>query len=120
MFSSLLASISGLSFISKTGKELETVVQLKVDQTAPSALVIPPGHPTEICAVCGRTKYHPWVRGFFPSFKTPPTTGHIWKTQETFGGGGSAWNATIISSVLYQEIQKHKLAGLSFMPMAPS
>ncbi len=104
----------------KTLKKLETVVQLKVENTAASPLLIPDDHTKETCKVCRRTRYYPWVRGYFPSFRESPGPGHIWKTQEIFGSGGSAWNAVIISAELYREIQMHELKGVTFMPMAPS
>lgn len=64
--------------------ELSTVVQLVVDETVP---IVPGGLSAERCADCGRLKYLPVNRGFFPKLTAEPV-GSMVKTAEYFGSGG--------------------------------
>lgn len=100
----------------RTGKELSTVVQLEIKQTAKSTLLLDDTYPTEICKVCNRKKYYPITRGFFPAFAADPSC-QIFKTQEVFGSGASAWNAIIVNSEAYRTIEEHKLRGVVFHPL---
>lgn len=98
-----------------TGKILETVVQLDVQGAAPSDLCMG-GHPFETCAECGRKKYLPFVRGFFPPFESGAALA-LCRTKESFGSGASAWNAIIASNEVYRAIRDHKLKGVTFAAM---
>jgi rRNA maturation protein Nop10 len=99
----------------RTGKTLRTVVQLDIKNVATSALSLK-GCASEVCGTCGRKKYLPISNGFFPAFVADPRS-PLCKTQEFFGSGASGWNAVIAREV-YRAIQVHKLAGLTFIPMA--
>jgi len=100
----------------RTGNELRTVVQLDIKLTAKSALSVNEQCPSEICGSCHRKKYLPINRGFFPPFVTDPSS-QACRTQEYFGSGASAWNATIVGNAVYQAIQSHRLAGVTFVPL---
>jgi hypothetical protein len=41
----------------------------------------------------------------------------IGRTQELFGSGASAWNATIASQAVYQAIKARKLVSIDFHPL---
>jgi len=103
----------------RTGKELQTVVQLDITTTAASTLQVPEDHPCEPCPRCGRRKYLPTSKGAFPTLAETPTD-HILKTKEYFGSGASAWKAVIVSSSLFQQITERKLKGVGFIPCCPS
>jgi hypothetical protein len=99
----------------RTGEELETVVQLRVDSEATSA-IRSSDHEWELCSSCNRKKYLPITRGSFPAVEVPSDI-HMAKTREYFGSGASAWRAIIISAELYQEIEKQKIKGAEFQPV---
>lgn len=109
----------GISYIDvldhRTGKALQNVFQLSTKDIAVSPLAIY-NYPAEVCAKCGRKKYLPVSRGFFPSFETVSSS-HLFKTQEVFGSGAEAWNAPIVSRELYKAIQSQKLSGVEFLPL---
>jgi hypothetical protein len=101
----------------KTNKELKTVVQLKLENTATSRLEIATDHPYELCAECGRIKYNPITIDFYPNFVLPQTR-PILRSQEFFGSGGSAWNEIVVSRDLFAHIREKKCAGVDFIPLA--
>jgi rRNA maturation protein Nop10 len=100
----------------RTGHELQTIVQLDIKLTANSGLSMGDNHPSEICGSCGRKKYLPISRGFFPALTMDPAI-HMCRTQEYFGSGASAWHAIVVSSRLYDTVQSHKLSGVTFVPL---
>jgi hypothetical protein len=119
----------------RTGKTLETVVQLEIKEIAPCPLHvktevaykegrvmldITEGVLFEQCDRCGEKKYHSIVRGFFPPFTYNPKEGRAWRTQEIFGTGSAAWNGIIISKGVFDAIEKHHLRGFQFIPMEPT
>jgi rRNA maturation protein Nop10 len=101
----------------RSGNELTTVVQLDIKEVATSALADKGRYLEETCAACGRKKYLPITRGFFPPFESPPP-GRLCRTREYFGSGASAWNAIIASAEAYRAIRKNKLSGVNFVPMS--
>jgi hypothetical protein len=100
----------------RSGSELQTVVQLEIKAIAKSRLLLDDSYPTETCATCGRKKYNGINRGFYPAFASDPGF-QIGRTQEIFGSGGSAWNATIVSQAVYKAIQAQKVVGFHFYPL---
>ncbi|MCY2980388.1 MAG: hypothetical protein NTU79_17115 [Planctomycetota bacterium] len=101
----------------KSGKPLETVVQLCVSQVASDSRRH--SEYDAICEECGRGKFFPHVRGFFPTFC--PTDGSpIFKTDEYFGSDGSAWQAIIITKKLYRAMEDSGVSGVGFYPMESS
>lgn len=101
-----------------TGKPLQTVVQLQIDEVATSALSMA-DQPSEMCSICARKKFVPITGKFFPPF-TSKQSGNLFKTQECFGSGASAWNATVASSSVYRAVQGLKLSSMTFVPMSAS
>jgi len=99
----------------RTGKPLQNVVQLVITDVAQSPLAIT-DYASEICAGCGRKRYFPICRGYFPSFAADPGS-HVCKTQEVFGSGTSAWNVTVVGSDVYRTMQSQNLAGVAFAPL---
>ena len=110
----------GISYIPvlhhRTGKKLNTVVQLDIKLIASSKLQLA-NHPYEICKVCKRKKYLPFVKGKFPSFTGALPDAHAVKTQEYFGSGAEAFREIVISSALFHEITAHKIKGAKFEPL---
>lgn len=98
----------------RTGKTLETVVQLKVD-TIPNEPLDIGDFPYEVCPKCHRKKYFPILSSAFPPMKSVPRHLHAVKSQEHFGSGAAAFQAFFISQALYAEIYRHKLKGVDFV-----
>jgi hypothetical protein len=100
----------------RTGKPLQTVVQL-----LPQDVAVPPLDIGEarfyVCASCGKKKYSPVSRGFFPRL-SEECKGHCFHTIESFGSGASANKAVIVSGELYDAVTQRKLKGGAFTPLA--
>ena len=92
----------------------QTVVQLVIpDSTVPLEL---DGYAAESCTKCGRKRYLPITRGFFPPFRNGAIPGRVAKTQEYYGSGASASKWIYASREAYSVIKKEKLA-MSFWPV---
>jgi hypothetical protein len=95
----------------KTGTELQSVVQLTIQEVCDLKL---DGAKHEECPGCFRRK-HPFVtRGFFP--KPAVSSASIFKSSEWFGEFG--FKLVIVSSRLYRAIEKAGLIGIKFYPCA--
>jgi hypothetical protein len=99
----------------KTGRPLDTVVQLEI--TARATPINAADLPAEVCAVCNRVKFMPLTRGPFPHVELPARV-HIAKTREYFGSGSSGWQAVLVSQSLYRQVREHKLKGVEFTVVA--
>jgi hypothetical protein len=99
----------------KTGKPLETIVQLCIDEIATAELSIDEDLEVEPCKSCGVVKYAPIVRGEFPGLKGENKSSMM-KTKEVFGSGASSWRAILVSSELFRSITEAKLKGVEFIP----
>lgn len=99
----------------RTEKALKTVIQLRIDQVASCRLDLD-GIEPQVCDECNKKKYLPHTRGMFPrlsrQFDAP-----IFKVQEYFGSGASAWRPIIITSEVYRSISANKLKGITFTPL---
>ena len=102
----------------KTGRPLETVVQLRIEALATTPLRMG-GVPCETCPVCHRTKFLPHRRGYVPAFAAKQDT-DIFKTQEYFGSGASGHHEVIISSRLFRKVTSNGLKGVQFAPLENS
>lgn len=102
----------------RTGRQLETIVQLSVTKRATS-LVSAEQFKVSQCSVCKRKKLSGVCLGRFPHVEIPSGQ-HMAKTIDYFGGEGgpAAWNEIIISSELYKAIFDHKLRGVEFTVVA--
>jgi rRNA maturation protein Nop10 len=95
------------------GAELKTVVQLVVEEDV--GIVID-GLVSERCAKCGRVRYLPVTRGFFPALAVNPTRAIV-KTREYFGSGAAAHKRVLVSQDLARALVAAKVRGVSFWPV---
>jgi len=98
-----------------SGNELTTIVQLVLDI---ESTVMTEGLQFAKCEICGRHKYTPFARGYFPAFATEPTSAHVMKTTQYFGSGHSAYKQILISNELSQCLRENKVLGASVRPLA--
>jgi hypothetical protein len=98
----------------KTGKELETVVQL-LPPIADAALRLS-DLPSTTCDVCGKRRYATWTRGCFPAFVAPPS-GNMVRSREYFGTGARSYRNVIISGELRESLDRLRIRGADFLPL---
>lgn len=96
------------------GRELTTVVQLVVEETVP---VVTEGLSDRRCADCGRLKYLPVTRGFFPKLTAAPV-GSMVKTAEYFGSGGSAFQQILVNADIGKALTGAGAKGAALVPVA--
>ena len=82
------------------GTKLETVVQLAVTEEVD---LITEGLQFERCGPCGRVRYLPSLRGFFPPLLHEPIS-YMAKTRDYFGSGASACKRVLISQELHRAL----------------
>jgi hypothetical protein len=98
----------------RSGRTLETVVQLVVDELIH---LDTSGLASETCTSCGRVKYLPITRSpIVPLIGRP--TGHMVKSAEYFGSGASAYREVIVSQELGSTLRFAGITGASFVPVA--
>lgn len=97
------------------GVELTTVVQLVVEEEVG---IVTDALTPERCATCGRVKYRPHTRGFFPALTSTPTRA-IAKTKEYFGSGAAADRRVLVTQELRRALVAAKVRGASFWPVEP-
>jgi hypothetical protein len=96
-------------------KELKTVLQLI---EAPSLVDLRvDGLVAQKCQRCGRTKFVPPSKGFYPALKEKPSGAYV-KTEQYFGSGSSAYRGVIVSRELGQMIARERVRGASQRPVA--
>lgn len=105
--------IAGRPVTNAKGAELKTVVHLVVEEQVG---IVTDGLTPEQCAKCGRVKYRPVTRGFFPALTTR-STGAIVKTREYFGSGAAAHKRVLVSQDLARALVAAKVRGASFWPV---
>lgn len=64
------------------------------------------------CKKCGRIKYDPSIKGYFPLQETP--TLHIYKSHEFFGSGSFAYKRIFVSAQLRDKMLEYKLVKLNY------
>lgn len=102
--------------LDKAGHELQSVVQLVVEERVELALHDLPG---ETCPRCHRLKLASHVRGYFPSLRGLPSAAIV-RTREYFGSGASAFNEILVSKELARSLLRAEAKGISFTPVAPT
>lgn len=102
------------SVLNTKGKELSTVVQVVVREEV--GITHERLSPTR-CALCGRIKYLPHRKGFFPPLEQYPS-GDIAKTREYFGSGASAYKSIVVSRTIVAAFVAHGVRGVSFCPLS--
>lgn len=102
----------------KTGRTLETVLQLVISEDPLYDLDLGI-FPYEDCPGCGRRKYLPHTRGPFPrSLQYPPNNVHAIKSAQLFGSGAQSFRAVLVSQAVYRTVVNKQLKGLSFSAVA--
>ncbi len=96
------------------GVELKTVVQLVVEE--PVGLRAD-GYASARCDQCGRTKYLPVARGFFPALRDEPS-GSMARTVEYFGDGAQANHGLLVSQSIVRAMVDADIRGAWFVPVA--
>lgn len=99
--------------VNRSGKQLETVVQLVIDEEVD--LVMDRLQVQEVCVGCGRKKYTYSSRGYHPPLAQEPS-GALAKTRVAFGDGWGI-REVIISQNLRQAMLAHKIRGAEFIPL---
>ncbi|GGY77360.1 hypothetical protein GCM10011613_22370 [Cellvibrio zantedeschiae] len=99
----------------KTLNALTDILQLEISNRV--AVRMTEENKYEVCLKCGAKKYLPHSRGFFPPVDLETDT-PIFKTEQWFGSGGSAWQAVIVSAALYRAIVDSGIRGVRFKPLA--
>jgi len=87
------------------GRELDSVVQLKVEEEVD--LNIPSTHVAEVCSKCGRVKFQHNFNGYWPSAVSSPVA--IAKSVQYFGWGHAAHRALLISHDMFERMDANKL-----------
>lgn len=103
-----------LPVLGKNGGELNTVVQLVVTDEVEVEVS---GLPAENCSTCGRVKYPPMSRGFFPAVMGEPTS--LARTSQYFGSGASAFRPVLARQEIARALSEGKVQGVSVRPVAP-
>jgi ribosomal protein L37E len=100
--------------LNRRRKELETVVQLVVEETQD---IVGDGHAAQACERCGRTKYLPVARGMFPRLRAEPRSAMV-RTNEYFGSGAQSSQALLVSQAIAREIREQGIRGVTLIPVA--
>ena len=101
----------------RTGRTLQTVVQLKVTNIFPIPLHME-RYRYQICPICQRIKYYPISCGFMPGMIDRYDALSVGKCQEYFGSGGIAFHLFYISNALYMKAIENNIKGVEFKPVA--
>jgi hypothetical protein len=96
-----------------SGRELEDVVQLVVDEEVALDMS---RHLGEVCSTCGRARYMPPNRGPLPNLAVQPE-GHMARSEQSFGSGASSWRLVLASRELGNAMRAARLRGASLAPM---
>lgn len=96
----------------KSGRLLETVVQLVVDEVVPLREFRTSG---ELCVTCGEFKLHARLTDFAPPPAVMPS-GPIALSETWYGSGGLAFRETLLRHDLVAAIQNAGLRGAEFYP----
>jgi len=100
----------------RDGAELKTVVQLVVDG---EVAILGEGLPVERCSRCGRSKFLPTMRGFFPALMGKPSRSMV-KTEAFFGSGARAHREMLVARPLAQALTVARVRGVSLRPAGTS
>lgn len=99
--------------LDRRGRTLKGVVQLRVEEVVPIDTF---GLPSLTCDVCGRVRYLPVTRGPTPPLARRPAN-HMFKSEEYFGSGASAFREVMSSQDLRTAIEAAGARGVSFIPV---
>jgi len=102
------------SVLNNEGAELKNVVQLTT--TADEVDVVTDQLKAHRCESCGRLKYEPVVRGWFPSLRTMPGL-DLAKTKQHFGSGKRSFKGVLISQRCAAKLAGTGVLGASLKPV---
>jgi rRNA maturation protein Nop10 len=97
--------------LNKSGRELDTVVQLDITELVDLSSDDLADAPFETCVHCGRLKYLPIGR-FDPA--PGPTSAPMFRSKQFFGSGGAANRLVMVSNAVYAKAQTLNLRGVGF------
>ena len=100
----------------KKGHELQTVVQLRVDDLLEDEFDLG-DHGFEVCPICRRKKYLPFTRGMFPPMRKPLNEVHAIRVQEWFGSGASARRPILISGEIARQLLEINVRSVDLLPL---
>jgi hypothetical protein len=92
---------------------IKTTVQLNIPESR-TALALD-GYPCDVCASCGRKRYRPITRGWFPPFDSPLSM-PLCKSQEYYGSGASSSKWIFAAKSLRETLVKHEV-GMTYVPL---
>jgi hypothetical protein len=98
----------------RTREQARSVVQLSIEETTPLKLS---GRATITCDVCGKVKYLPPSRGYWPAPFDKKV--RLAKSVQEFGSGHSSWKAVICSREVFRVLTRHGQSGVMFYPCEP-
>ncbi len=104
--------------LKRGGKELESVVQLRVDTIAEKEAEPMDGFNAVYCTVCGSKRYRGTLLDFAPRPTQIPDA-PVFRVREEFGSGGETAQPIIVAKEVYQELTRPKVHGLGFHPLLP-
>ncbi len=110
------AGVASRPVLNTKGVELETVVQLVVNEWVS---IVTDGLASERCERCGRTKFVPVTRGTFPALREPPSASIV-RTNEYFGSGAQADHRVLVSQEIVRALAAADIRGASLKPVADS
>jgi hypothetical protein len=97
------------------GRSFDSVVQLDIKERVALDMGDAEG---ELCLMCGRERYLPHSRGFFPAPLAPPEA-PMFRSQQYFGVGHSGFNCVLVNASLARFIPSKGLKGVKLWPCAP-
>jgi hypothetical protein len=107
--------VGWLPVLDREGHELESVVQLQIDERLPVEL--PSSAPVETCVRCDRSKRHPLAWPQLPGDLAREPVANLARTREHYGSGGQAFRRIVVSRHAFREIRSAGVGPLWFAPL---
>lgn len=108
------AGVRAREVLNRRGAQLETVVQLVVEEVVG---VSTRGLEPLVCPVCNRRKFNWPMRGPFPAPTAAPAAAMV-RSKAYFGDGAAAHHAVLASQRIVAALALHDVRGASFTPVA--
>lgn len=99
--------------LNSTSVEVESIVQLDISDVA--ALDMTACNTKQKCALCGREKYTPISRGFYPA-PIPIADASMFRSSQYFGSGAVAHRVVLVSASMYRSMKAANIKGVDFKP----
>lgn len=104
--------IASREVLRKSGRPLDTVVQLVVDAVVPLVEYRTEG---ELCRACGAFKWHAALTDYAPQPKVEPAAAMAF-SEGWYGAGGLAFRETLVRQDLVAAVREAGLHGAAFHP----